>query len=263
MKFDIILILILLCWQAFSLWKLLLVISGILKFWNDAYSFIALVTQQTLSNCRFLPYNSGKMSCAPSWSSLHCLCSLIFILLSFTGHPRSTQRGFLWVLFNHCFYIFWLFSFLFWLLGNIFYFNFQLFDFFILDILWWQIPKNSFLPSDHCVGYSYCFMSAISCIMSLGILFITYLNFALHLACVSLLFFRSAFFFLIVYLFLAILGLRRCMGFSLLVESRATLQVWCAGLSLRWPFLLRSTALRHLGFSSCHARAQLLRFPGL
>ena len=38
-------------------------------------------------------------------------------------------------------------------------------------------------------------MSAISCIMSLGILFITYLNFALHLACVSLLFFRSAFFF--------------------------------------------------------------------
>lgn len=82
----------------------------------------------------------------------HCPCFLIFILLSFTGHPRSTQRGFLWVLFNHCFYMFWLFSFSFWLLGDIFYFNFQLLDFFILDILWWLIPKSSFLPSDHCVG---------------------------------------------------------------------------------------------------------------
>ena len=194
--------------------------------------------------------------------SLHCLCSLIFILLSFTGHPRSTQRGFLCVIFNHCFYIFWLFSFLFWLLGDIFYFNFQLFDFFILDILWWLIPKGSFLPSDHCVGYSYCFMSAITCIMSLEILFITFEFCSASGLCVSSVF-PFSFFFLIVYLFLAILGLCRCMGFSLLVESRATLQVWCAGLSLRWPFLLRSTALRHLGFSSCHARAQLLRFPGL
>ena len=44
-------------------------------------------------------------------------------------------------------------------------------------------------------------MSAISCIMSLGILFITYLNFALHLACLSLLFFLSAFFFNSLFIF--------------------------------------------------------------
>ena len=31
--------------------------------------------------------------------------------------------------------------------------------------------------------------------------------------------------------------------------------MWCAGLSLRWPLLLRSTGSRCLGFSSCGSRA--------
>ena len=33
----------------------------------------------------------------------------------------------------------------------------------------------------------------------------------------------------------------------------------CAGFSLRWPLLLRSTGSRHVGFSSCGTQALLLR----
>ena len=42
-------------------------------------------------------------------------------------------------------------------------------------------------------------------------------------------------------------------GLSLVVASGGYSSVWCAGLSLRWLLLLRSTRSRHAGFSSCSA----------
>ena len=51
------------------------------------------------------------------------------------------------------------------------------------------------------------------------------------------------------YLFLAALGPRRCAG--LLVVSDGYSSLRCAGLSLRWPLLLRSMGPRCAGLSSC------------
>ena len=54
-----------------------------------------------------------------------------------------------------------------------------------------------------------------------------------------------------IYLFLAVLGLCYCAGFSLVVASGAALQLWCMGFSLRWLLLLWS-----MDSSSCTTKAQ-------
>ena len=45
-------------------------------------------------------------------------------------------------------------------------------------------------------------------------------------------------------------------GLSLVVESGVHSSLWCAGFSLQWFLLLRSTGSRCAGFSSCGRRAQ-------
>ena len=44
-------------------------------------------------------------------------------------------------------------------------------------------------------------------------------------------------------------------GFSLVAVSGGYSSLWCAGFSLRWLLLLRSTGSRRTGFSSCGSRA--------
>ena len=68
-----------------------------------------------------------------------------------------------------------------------------------------------------------------------------------------------------IYLFLAALGLRCCCGLSLVAESGVCSSLRCAGFSLQWLLLLRSTTLGPQasvvvarGLSSCGARASLL-----
>ena len=63
------------------------------------------------------------------------------------------------------------------------------------------------------------------------------------------------------YLFLAVLGLRCCKGFSLLAASTGYSLVGCMGFSLRWLLLWR-TGFRHAGLSGCSTGAQQLQFPG-
>ena len=60
---------------------------------------------------------------------------------------------------------------------------------------------------------------------------------------------------LLVYVFLAVLGLHFCSGFSLVVVSGSTLYLKCLGVSLQWLLLLQSTGSRNVGFSSCGCRA--------
>ena len=57
-----------------------------------------------------------------------------------------------------------------------------------------------------------------------------------------------------IYLFLALLGLRCCVGFSLAVRAEAPLYLQSTGFSLRWLLLLRSTGNRTCGFSSCNSQ---------
>ena len=69
------------------------------------------------------------------------------------------------------------------------------------------------------------------------------------------------FFKLFIYLFLAALGLCHWVfvaarGLSLVAASRGYSSLWCAGFSLWWLLLLRSTGSRHAGFSSCGTWAQ-------
>ena len=45
-------------------------------------------------------------------------------------------------------------------------------------------------------------------------------------------------------------------GLSLVAASRGYYSLRCAGFSLRWLLLWWSTGSRHVGFSSCGARAQ-------
>ena len=47
-------------------------------------------------------------------------------------------------------------------------------------------------------------------------------------------------------------------GLSLVAASRGYSSLRCMGFSLRWLLLLWSTGFRHVGFSSCGARAPLL-----
>ena len=49
---------------------------------------------------------------------------------------------------------------------------------------------------------------------------------------------------------------------SLVVASGGYSSLWCAGFSLRWLLLLRSTGSRHAGFSSCGTWAQQLWLAG-
>ena len=72
----------------------------------------------------------------------------------------------------------------------------------------------------------------------------------------SLYFFKFIF---IYFLFLAALGLHCSAGLSLVAESGGYSSLRCAGFSLRWLLQLQSTGSRRRGFSSCGARAQLLR----
>ena len=44
-------------------------------------------------------------------------------------------------------------------------------------------------------------------------------------------------------------------GLSLVEESRGYSLLWCADFSLQWLLLSQSTGSRHMGFSSCGARA--------
>ena len=48
-------------------------------------------------------------------------------------------------------------------------------------------------------------------------------------------------------LFLAVLGLHCCTGFSLVAASRSALQFWCEGISFRWLLFLQSTGSRARG----------------
>ena len=56
---------------------------------------------------------------------------------------------------------------------------------------------------------------------------------------------------LLIYLFLTVLGLRCCVGFSLVAASQGYSSLQCMGFSRQWLLLLQSTGSRHLGFSSC------------
>ena len=51
-------------------------------------------------------------------------------------------------------------------------------------------------------------------------------------------------------------------GLSVVAASGGYSSLWCAGFSLRWLLLLRSTGPRLPGFSSCSARAQQLWLLG-
>ena len=55
--------------------------------------------------------------------------------------------------------------------------------------------------------------------------------------------------------FLALLGLCCCTGFSLVAESRGYSLVVGVGFSLQWPYC-RAQVLGHTGFSSCGVWAQ-------
>ena len=68
----------------------------------------------------------------------------------------------------------------------------------------------------------------------------------------------TLFFFKLINLFLAVLGLHAARGLSLVVVSGAYPSLRCADFSLRWLLLLWSTGSRQAGLSSCGAGAQLL-----
>ena len=59
-----------------------------------------------------------------------------------------------------------------------------------------------------------------------------------------------------IYLFLAVLGLCCCPGFSLVAASGGYSLLRCEGFSLRWLLLLQSMGSRRAGFSSCGTQAQ-------
>ena len=52
-------------------------------------------------------------------------------------------------------------------------------------------------------------------------------------------------------------------GLSLVVESRGYSSLRCAGFSLWWLLLWRSTGSRHAGFSSCSTQASVVAARGL
>ena len=66
-----------------------------------------------------------------------------------------------------------------------------------------------------------------------------------------------------IYLFMAMLGLRCCVRAFSSCGERGLLSLQCAGFSLRWLLLLRSTDSRRVGFSSCGAWASVVVARGL
>ena len=52
-------------------------------------------------------------------------------------------------------------------------------------------------------------------------------------------------------------------GLSLVVVSGGYSSLWCAGFSLQWLLLLRSTGSRRTGFSSCGMQASVVVAHGL
>ena len=76
---------------------------------------------------------------------------------------------------------------------------------------------------------------------------------------------QSQYFFKNKFIYLFIFG---CVGslllcrLSLVVASRGYSSLRCAGFSLWWLLLLRSTGSRRMGFSSCGMRAQQLWLTG-
>ena len=65
-----------------------------------------------------------------------------------------------------------------------------------------------------------------------------------------------------IYLFLAVLGLCCCMGFSLIAVSRGYSSLHCTGFLLQGLVLLRRTGWRAPSFSSCGTWARQLPFLG-
>ena len=74
------------------------------------------------------------------------------------------------------------------------------------------------------------------------------------------------FFFIDLFVYLFIFWLRSIFiaasGLSLLGASRGYSSLRCAGFSLRWLLLLRSTGSRRAGFSNCSTWAQQLWLAG-
>ena len=64
-------------------------------------------------------------------------------------------------------------------------------------------------------------------------------------------FFFFNIYFIYYYFFLAVLGVCYCAQLSLVAASGGYSSLGCAGFSLRWLLLLRSSGSRHVGFSSC------------
>ena len=79
-------------------------------------------------------------------------------------------------------------------------------------------------------------------------------NFLLNLVFLLVFFFLNKFI-LFIYSWLCWVFVAVC-GLSLVAASRGYSSLRCAGFSLRWLLLLRSTGSRHAGFSSCGTRAQ-------
>ena len=71
-------------------------------------------------------------------------------------------------------------------------------------------------------------------------------------------FLKNRFIYLFIYLFIYWLHwvFVAARGLPLVAASGGCSSLQCAGFSLRWPLLLRSTGSRHAGFNSCGAWAQ-------
>ena len=68
-------------------------------------------------------------------------------------------------------------------------------------------------------------------------------------------FFKKKLFILLIYFWLCWVFVA-AHGLSLVAASGGYSSLWCAGFSLQWLLLLRSTGSRRAGFRSCGMRAQ-------
>ena len=87
-----------------------------------------------------------------------------------------------------------------------------------------------------------------ACLISVAFVFVSHSLFCQHEFLGGLFFFSNFYFIHFLYLFLAVLGLHCCMGFSLVVESGGC-SPWtshCSGFSG-----CRAWTLGYVGFSSC------------
>ena len=78
----------------------------------------------------------------------------------------------------------------------------------------------------------------------------------------TFLFFLNVYIFLILFYFWLCCVFVAALGLSLVAGSGGYSSLWCAGFSLRWLLLLRSTGSRRTGFSSCGTWAQQLWLVG-